>query len=52
MLDGCFAALMSGPATILRGEWMRWVWDLEKGEDSPVFANHQQAERIIGLMTG
>lgn len=31
MLDGFFAAILSGPATIAPSEWMRWVWDLKRG---------------------
>ena len=27
MLDGYFAAILSGPKTILPSEWLRWVWD-------------------------
>ena len=50
MLDGFFAAILSGPKTILPSEWMRWVWDTEKGEDSPVFAGRDQAQRIMGLL--
>ena len=50
MLDGFFAAILSGPKTILPSEWMRWVWDTEKGEDSPVFSGMDQAQRIMGLL--
>ena len=50
MLDGYFAALLSGPTTILPSEWMRWVWDVDKGEDTPVFSSTAHAERIMGLM--
>lgn len=50
MLDGYFAAILSGPKTILTSEWMRWVWDTEKGEDSPVFSGMEQAQRIMGLL--
>jgi len=50
MLDGYFAALLSGPTTIMPREWMRWVWDVEKGEDSPEFANARQAQRVMDLM--
>ncbi|MGC1816743.1 MAG: UPF0149 family protein [Casimicrobiaceae bacterium] len=49
MLDGYFAALLSRPKTILPSEWMRWVWDVEKGEDTPIFSSTADAERIIGL---
>ena len=31
-------------------EWMRWVWDMERGEDSPEFKDQAQAQRILGLL--
>ena len=31
-------------------EWMRWVWDMENGEDAPEFENQAQAQRILGLL--
>jgi uncharacterized protein len=50
MLDGFFAAILSGPKTIMPSEWMRWVWDTEKGEDSPVFSGMDHARRIMNLL--
>lgn len=50
MLDGYFAAILSGPKTILPSEWLRWVWDTERGEDSPVYESLEQAQRIMGLL--
>jgi uncharacterized protein len=50
MLDGFFAAILAGPKTILPSEWLRWVWDTERGEESPVFESMEQAQRIMGLM--
>lgn len=50
MLDGFLTAIVSGPKTIMPSEWMRWVWDMERGEDTPAFKNQAQAQRIIGLM--
>lgn len=50
MLDGFFAAIVSGPGTILPSEWLRWVWDTEKGEESPVYESMEQAQRIMGLL--
>lgn len=50
MLDGYFAAILSGPKTILPSEWLRWVWDTERGEDSPVYETMEQAQRIMGLL--
>lgn len=49
-LDGFFAALLSGPATILPSEWLRWVWDTEEGQDSPAFSGNDEAQRIMDLM--
>ncbi|MGE0315960.1 MAG: UPF0149 family protein [Lautropia sp.] len=50
MLDGYFAAIVSGPRTILPSEWLRWVWDTERGEEGPVYERMEQAQRIMGLL--
>jgi uncharacterized protein len=50
MLDGYFTAILSGPKTILPSEWLRWVWDTERGEDSPVYESLEQAQRVMGLL--
>lgn len=50
MLDGYFAAILSGPKTILPSEWLRWVWDIDRGEDNPVFEGTEQAQRIMSLL--
>jgi uncharacterized protein len=49
-LDGFLTAIVSGPNVIAPSEWMRWVWDMEKGKDRPEFKSRGQAERIIGLL--
>lgn len=49
-LDGFLTAIISGPKLIPASEWMRWVWDMEQGKDSPEFESQAQAERIIGLL--
>lgn len=49
-LDGFLTAIVCGPKTIMPSEWMRWVWDMEKGEDAPEFENQAQAQRILGLL--
>ncbi len=49
-LDGFLTAIVCGPKTIMPSEWMRWVWDMERGEDTPVFENQAQAQRILGLL--
>lgn len=50
MLDGFFAAILSGPKNILPSEWLCWVWDTERGEDSPVYESLEHAQRIMGLL--
>jgi len=49
-LDGFLTAIVCGPKTIMPSEWMRWVWDMQKGEDGPEFENQAQAQRILGLL--
>jgi uncharacterized protein len=49
-LDGFLTAIVCGPKTIMPSEWLRWVWDMENGEDSPEFKNQAQAQRILGLL--
>lgn len=49
-LDGFLTAIVCGPRTILPSEWMRWVWDRERGEDTPTFKDHDEAQRIVGLL--
>ena len=50
MLDGYLTAIVCGPATILPSEWLRWVWDLQDGEDAPEFQSQSQAQRILELL--
>jgi uncharacterized protein len=49
-LDGFLTAIVCGPKTILPSEWMRWVWDMERGEDAPEFTDQAQAQRILGFL--
>ena len=49
-LDGFLTAVVCGPKTITPSEWMRWVWDMESGEDAPEFKDKAQAQRILGLL--
>ena len=48
-LDGFLTAIVSGPKTITPSAWMRWVWDMERGEDTPAF-KIGRAQRIIGFL--
>jgi uncharacterized protein len=49
-LDGFLTAIVCGPKTIMPSEWMRWVWDMESGDDAPEFKDQTQAQRILGLL--
>jgi len=49
-LDGFLCAVLSGPNVIMPSEWMRWIWDMEEGEQTPKFASEKQAQRILGLL--
>lgn len=49
-LDGFLTAIVCGPKTILPSEWMRWVWDMERGKDAPRFKDKAEAQKILGLM--
>jgi uncharacterized protein len=49
-LDGYLCAVLSGPNVIMPSQWMRWVWDMEHGEQSPAFRNEKQAQRILELL--
>ncbi|MCC6772468.1 MAG: UPF0149 family protein [Gemmatimonadaceae bacterium] len=49
-LDGFLTAIVCGPKTVLPSEWLRWVWDMERGEDTPVFRDQAQAQRIVALI--
>lgn len=49
-LDGFLTAIVCGPKTVMPSEWMRWVWDMERGEDSPEFESQAQAQRILEFL--
>lgn len=49
-LDGYLCAVLSGPNLIMPSEWMRWVWDMDYGEQAPTFRNDKQAQRIVNLL--
>ena len=44
--------MLSGPNTIMPSEWLRWVWDQEKGAQPPEFRSEKQAKRILSLLIG
>lgn len=49
-LDGYLTAIVCGPSTILPSEWLRWVWDMENGEDAPEFTSQAQAQKVLGFL--
>jgi uncharacterized protein len=49
-LDGFLCAVVSGPKVVMPSEWMRWIWDMDEGEQSPEFASEKQAQRILSLL--
>jgi len=49
-LDGFLAAIVLNPRLIAPSQWLPWVWDMENGEESPVFADSHQASRMIGFV--
>src|SRR5260221_2871360 len=50
MLDGFLTAIVSGPELIQPSEWLPVVWSDSQRTVSPVFANNEQAERILSLL--
>src|SRR5438874_3722754 len=50
MLDGFLTATVSGPELIQPSEWLPVVWSDSQRSVSPVFANNEQAERILSLL--
>jgi uncharacterized protein len=50
MLDGFLTAIVSGPELIQPSEWLPVVWSDSQRSVSPVFANNEQAERILSLL--
>jgi uncharacterized protein len=50
MMDGFITAIGSGPNVMLPGSMLRWIWNADDGEDSPTFANAEEAKNIVGLI--
>ena len=50
MLDGFLTAIVSGPELIQPSEWLPVVWSDSQRSASPVFADNEQAERILSLI--
>jgi uncharacterized protein len=50
MLDGFLTAVVSGPELIQPSEWLPVVWSDSQRSVSPVFADNEQAERVLSLL--
>jgi uncharacterized protein len=50
MLDGFLTAIVSGPELIQPSEWLPVVWSDSQRSVTPVFADNEQAERILSLV--
>jgi uncharacterized protein len=50
MLDGFLTAIVSGPELIQPSEWLPVVWSDSQRSVSPVFADNEQAERVLSLL--
>jgi len=49
-VDGYFAAVLSGPRTIVPSEWIPSVWDPDGREVTPEYGDLGQANRILELL--
>ncbi len=50
MLDGFLTSIVSGPEMIQPSEWLPVVWSDSQRTVSPVFADNEQAERVLSLL--
>lgn len=49
-LEGFFAAVLCSPRLVMPSEWTPWIWDADRGEVGPEFADREQAERMLNLV--
>lgn len=50
MADGFITALASGPNLMMPSTMLRWIWDAEHGERSPMFENAEESKHIVSLI--
>jgi len=50
MMDGFITALASGPNMMMPSSMLRWIWDADRGEQSPTFANVTESKHIVELI--
>lgn len=49
-LDGFLTAIVAGPVAVMPSQWLPWVWDQERGQDSPLWHDVAEASRIYSLV--
>ena len=50
MMDGFVTALASGPNMMMPSSMLRWIWDANRGEQSPTFASAAESKHIVELI--
>src|SRR6266571_2925297 len=50
MMDGFITALASGPNMMMPSSMLRWIWDADRGEQAPTFANVTESKHIVELI--
>jgi len=50
MMNGFLTALSSGPNLMMPSAMLRWIWDAEHGEASPLFRNTEESVSIVSLI--
>ena len=50
MMNGFLTALSSGPNLMMPSAMLRWIWDAEHGEASPLFTNTEESVSIVSLI--
>ena len=50
MMDGFMSALTSGPTMMMPSSTLRWIWDADRGEQSPTFASVTESKHIVELI--
>jgi uncharacterized protein len=50
MMDGLITALASGPNMMMPSSTLRWIWDADRGEQSPTSANAIESKHIVELI--
>ena len=50
MMDGFVTALASGPNMMMPSSMLRWIWDADRGEQSPTFASAAESKHIVELI--